>query len=256
MDEFWHTVRGPVLEYGPRALGALVILVAGWLAVHYLVTPLGRLAVRSRFDPSVASFLVNSARIVLLVVVFLGVLQQLGIQTASLLTLLGTAGLAIALSLQGSLANFASGLLVLSFRMVRLGDLVEVGDARGRVAEMLPFHVVLVTADNQRITVPNTLLTNGAVRNHTTLPTRRAQWTLPVAPDADLAAVKEALRARLRADPRILQDPAPNVYVQEWTQDKRTLLVTAWTATADYQEVQQEMLEALVTTLEGLRRKG
>src|SRR5262249_58081401 len=115
--------------------------------------------------------------------------------TASLLALLGAAGLAVALSLQGALANFASGLVLLAFRMVRLGDQIEVGDVRGRVREMLPFHVVLETADNQRITVPNTLLTNGPVRNHSALPDRRVQWTLPVSGRADLAAARAALRA-------------------------------------------------------------
>jgi small conductance mechanosensitive channel len=158
--------------------------------------------------------------------------------------------------LQGSLANFASGLIVLSFRILRVGDLVETGDVRGRVAEMLPFHVVIITSDNQRVTVPNSILAGGAVRNHSALPTRRAEWVLPLSGHDPLAAVKEALLARLRAEPRILTDPPPQVYVKEWAEDKRVLTVTAWTATTDFLAVQQELLEGLGESLEALRSKA
>jgi small conductance mechanosensitive channel len=252
MDQFWEMIRQPALDYAGRALGAALILVVGWLAVHFLVGPLRRLLTRSRADPSVASFLLNTARSAILVVVILGVLQQFGISTTSLLTLLGAAGLAIALSLQGSLANFASGLLILSFRMMRIGDLVELGDIRGRVTELNPFHVVLVTLDNQRVTVPNTSFTGGPVRNNSALPLRQVRWTLPLAASRDLAAAKEALRARLQADRRILAEPPPQVYVQDWADDKRVLAVTAWTATSDYQAVQQDLLETLGTSLQAL----
>jgi small conductance mechanosensitive channel len=162
--------------------------------------------------------------------------------------------LAVSLALQGSLANFASGLVVLSFRIVRVGDLIETGDIKGRVVELLPFHAVLVTADNQRVTVPNTILTSSSVRNHTSLPTRRAEWNLQLSSQDDLAAVKEALRARLTSDARILTDPAPHFYVKEWTEDKRMLVVSAWTATADHSTVQQDLLEVLGRAVQQLRQ--
>jgi small conductance mechanosensitive channel len=249
MPEWWQQLPSWVQDYAHRALVAALILLGGWVLVRLVVGPLSRLLGRSRFDPSAASFLVNSVRTAILVVVLLTVLQQVGVETTSLLALLGTVGLAVALSLQGSLANFASGLLLLSFRMVRVGDAIEVGDVRGRVSEMLPFHVVLETPDNQRITVPNSLLTAGPVRNNTYLSTRRVQWTLPVAAGAGLDAAKAALRDRLLAEPRVLKTPAPQLYVQEWAADRRVLAVTAWTATADYQAVQQDLLEELGKSL-------
>ncbi len=250
MDDLWNTIRAHSLVLSERAAAAVFILLLGWLGIRVLVGPLGRLLGRSRLDPSVASFLVNTARSALLLVVLVAVLQQLGVQTASLLALLGTAGLAVALSLQGSLANFAAGLLVLSFRIVRVGDLVEVGDVRGRVSEMLPFHVVIDTADNQRVTVPNTLLTTNPVRNNSRLPTRRVQWTLPVGAGRDLDAVKQALRDRLRAEPRVRSEPPPEIVVRDWAEDRRTLGVAAWVATEDYLAVQAEMLEELGKCLE------
>jgi small conductance mechanosensitive channel len=236
------------------AVQVALVLALGFLALRFLVTPLQRVLERGRIDPSLASFLVNSVRTALLAVVLLAVLQTFGVPTASLLAVLGAAGLAIALSLQNSLANFAAGLQVLSFRIVRLGDQVEVGDFRGRVAEMLPFHVVLITADNQRITVPNTLLTSGGVRNNSALPTRRAQWSLPLIERDDLTAARAALVARLKGDPRVLPEPGPQVFVQEWAPDKRVLAVQAWTATADHAAVQQELLEGLAAALAELRR--
>jgi small conductance mechanosensitive channel len=246
----WEHINAWLREYAGRGAGAVLILLLGWIAIRLLIGPLRQVLGRSRLDVSVASFLVNSARTAILLAVLLAVLQQFGLETTSLLTLLGTAGLAVALSLQGSLANFASGLLILAFRTVRIGDSIEVGDVRGRVSEMLPFHIVVETLDNQRITLPNTLLTSGPVRNNTYLPSRRVQWSLPIGPGDDLDAVKAALRTRLQEDSRIHKEPPPQIFMQEWAGDKRTMAVAAWTATADYLAVQQELLEELGKSIE------
>lgn len=250
----WEDTPAWVRDYSLRLAGAVLILLLGWFANRLLIGPLRNVLARSRLDLSLASFLVNSVRTAILLFVLIAVLQQFGMETTSLLTLLGTAGLAVALSLQGSLANFASGLMVLAFRTVRVGDFIEVGDVRGRVSEMLPFHIVVETLDNQRITVPNTLLTSGPVRNNTYLDARRVQWTLPIGANEDLNAVKAALLGRLQADGRIHQEPPPRIYVQEWAADKRTLALTAWTATADYVAVQQELLEELGKSVEAAHR--
>jgi small conductance mechanosensitive channel len=250
----WEHAPSWVRDYSLRLAGAVLILVVGWFATRLLVGPLRNVLARSRLDLSLTSFLVNSARTAILLFVLLAVLQQFGLETTSLLTLLGTAGLAVALSLQGSLANFASGLLVLAFRTVRVGDFIEVGDVRGRVSEMLPFHIVVETPDNQRITVPNTLLTNGPVRNNSYLPARRVQWTLPFGTGEQLSPIKAAVLERLQADGRIHKEPPPQLYVQEWATDKRTLAVTAWTATVDYLAVQQELLEGMGKCVEAAQR--
>jgi small conductance mechanosensitive channel len=256
MHDFWQSLHQLVEDYGGRVLAAVLILAVGWMVIRFLIGPLRGLLERSNLDPSVTSFVVNSARTMLLFAVLLGVLHQLGVETASLLTLLGAVALAVALSLQGSLANFASGLVVLSFRIVRVGDLIETGDIRGRVLELQPFHVVLVTADNQRVTLPNTLLTTAAIRNHTFMTMRRVEWTLPVPAALDLAAAKDTLRARLLAEARIATDPAPQIFVKEWLDDKRIVTVTAWADTAHYAAVQQDLLEPLGLSLEELRKQA
>jgi small conductance mechanosensitive channel len=256
MDALWEALRQGAELYAGRVAGAAVILLVGLLALRYLVGPLGRLLERGRLQPTLASFLVNSARGLLLVVIILGVLQQLGVETASLLTVLAAGGLAVALSLQNTLANFTAGLLLLSFRMLRVGDLIDTGPLRGRVTDLLPFHVVLVSDDEQVIVVPNTILTGNGFRNLSARPARRAQWTLPVRAATDLAAAKEALRGRLLADPRVLREPPPRVFVQEWGDDRRVLAVQAWCSAAEHSAVQDEMLEALGLALEALRTTG
>jgi small conductance mechanosensitive channel len=250
MEELWNNLRGRGFELSERVAAAAFVVLIGWLALRLLLGPLRRLLGRSRLDPSVASFLASTTRSVLILVILAAALQQLGVETASLLTLLGTIGLAVALSLQGSLGNFASGLLLLSFRIVRVGDQIEVGDVRGRVSELLPFHVVIDTLDNQRITVPNTVLTSSPVRNNSALAIRRVAWTLPVSAGRDLAAVRRAILDRLRAEPSIKTEPAPEVFVSDWALDRRTLTARAWVSAADYLVVQQELLQELGACVE------
>jgi small conductance mechanosensitive channel len=239
-----------LLTYGLHAGQAALALVIGGLAIWFVSGPLRRILARSQIDPTAASFLVNTGRGVLLVAVILIALDQLGVQTTSLIALLGAAGLAIGLALQGSLANFASSLLLVSFRTIRVGDWIEVGALRGQVREMHPFHVVLVAEDNRVVTVPNTLLTGGPVANDSALPTRRVRWTLTCGARADLEAARQALTARLRAEPRVLAEPAPQVVVEDWAADHRQLAAMAWTASADRAAVQRELLEELGKSLD------
>lgn len=253
MDGFWQELQRRTEMYGGHVAGAAVILLVGIVALRYLVAPFRRLLERGRLEPSTASFLANSVRALLLVVIVIGVLQQFGVETTSLLTVLAASGLAVALSLQNTLTNFTAGLVLLSFRMLRVGDVIESGSMRGRVAEILPFHVVLIGDDNQQLTVPNSTLTNNGFTNHSAKPARRVQWLVPLRPEDDLQAAKAALCERLLADARVLREPLPRAFVQEWSEDKRVLAVQAWAATADYQAAREELLEPLGEVVEKLR---
>lgn len=256
MDNLLQELSRRVASLIEPLIGAGLILVVGLLILRYLIPPVRRLLERSRIEPSIVSFLANSIRGVLLAVIIIGILQQLGVPTGSLLTVLATAGLAVALSLQNTLANFTAGLVLLSFRMLRVGDLIDIGPIRGRVSEIYPFHVVLVTDDNQVANVPNSQLTTNSFRNSTMLPARRVQWSIPLPAACDLSPAREALRNQLQSDARIHRDPAPRVFVQEWSEDKRVLVVQAWTAAREALLVQEEMLEPLGSALEALRQKS
>jgi small conductance mechanosensitive channel len=245
MSELWVKMESHLPSWGAHLLAVAILLLAGWLFSRYLVGWLFRALVRVGVAAGAVSFLTNTVRAMVLCAVILSVLQQLGVETTSMLALLGAGGAALFLSLQGFMVNFAAGLVLLGQRLMRLGDTIEVGDVRGRVVEMQTFHVVVETAESVRVSVPNGMLMNNPFRNHSLLPRRRVQWLLPLPGGIDLAALKEALGARLQEDPRILAEPRPALFLREWAPDKVTLAVQAWTATADAQAVQDELLEGL-----------
>jgi small conductance mechanosensitive channel len=253
MSELWQKVEANLPAWGERALAVGLILVAGWFFARYLIGFLYRGLVRMGVSPGAVSFLANTVRAMLICAVILSVLQQVGVETTSMLALLGAGGAALFLSLQGFMVHFAAGLVLLGERLMRLGDTIEVGDVRGRVVEMQTFHVIVETAERVRVSVPNGTLMNNLFRNHSALPTRRVQWLLPLPASTDLAAVKEALTARLRQDPRVLKEPPPALFLREWAADKVTLAVQAWTATPDALSVQDELLESLGKVVEGLK---
>jgi small conductance mechanosensitive channel len=153
------------------------------------------------------------------------------------------------------LSNFTAGLILLSFRLLRVGDVIETGTMRGRVTEILPFHVVLLTDDNQSIAIPNSVLANNGFNNHSVNPTRRVQWSLPLRPGDNISAARTKLCEQLLADTRVLRQPPPRAFVQEWGDERRVLAVQAWTATADHRAVQEDLLEALGTALESMQSR-
>jgi small conductance mechanosensitive channel len=251
MSDFWDKIQASLPLWSARLAAVFVLLVAAWLFDRFFIKSLHRLLVRAGAAAGAVSFLFNTARAVLLCAVLLAVLQQLGIETTSVVAVLGVAGAALALSLQGFMGNFAAGLVLLGERMLRLGDMIEVGDIRGRVVEIQTLHVVVETVEHVRVTLPNTLLINSPFRNHSAFPTRRVQWLLPVPLGIELDPIKEELAACLLADARVLKEPAPAVIVRDWALDKQTLAVQAWTASADALAVQDQLLEALGKVMEG-----
>jgi small conductance mechanosensitive channel len=250
MNELWQQFQANLPTSIGNLAGVAVILLAGWLFYRYFITSFQQMLVRVGVSPGVVSFLCNTIRAMILCAVGLAVLRQIGIETTSLLALLGAAGAALAISLQGFMGNFASGLVLLSERMMRLGDTIEVADVRGQVVEMQTLHVVIETADRVRITIPNATILNNPFRNHSALPTRRVQWLLPLPAGVDLAPVKAALTDCLLADARVLRSPGPTVFLRDWAMDKQTLTVQAWTSTAEAQTVQDQLLEPLGKTAE------
>jgi small conductance mechanosensitive channel len=252
MSELWQWLQPRAAESLEHLAAVGLILFVIWLIYRISADPLRRFLVRLGISAAVVSFLFNSLRILVLTFGLVSVLQQLGVQTASLLTLLGAVTVAVSLALQGMMSNFAAGLVLLAYRMVHLGDTIEAGDVRGTVVELLPFHVVLETADHVKVTLPNSTLINGAYRNLSASPTRRVQWLLPVPVRLDLEKVKEALRGVLRGDGRVLAVPAPTLFVQDWSSERRVLAVQAWAQTADAGAVQESLLEGLGKAVEGL----
>src|SRR5499433_976541 len=200
---------------------------------------------RAHVEPTLTTFVVHLSRYALFIFFTIVILSRLGIETTSLVAVLGAAGLAIGLALQGSLSNFAAGVLIIVFRPFRVGDLVEVGGAMGTVQEIQIFTTVLHTVDNLRIVVPNDLITKGKIINYSANDIRRIDLTVGVASTQDLEQVRQILTDILVKDPRILAAPAPSAMVAELSKNGMQFALRAWSKTSDYEAVRGSVLERI-----------
>ena len=203
--------RAPELAvaYGLNLLAALAILYVGRWVARRLVAVAGRVMTARGLDPTVIGFVSNIAFVVLLLIVAIAALGQLGIPTASFVAAIGAAGLAIGLALQGSLSNFASGVLLVTFRPAKVGDYIEAAGVAGTVDEITVFSTRLVTPDRRTITVPNSKLFDGAIVNYSTSPTRRLDLVFGVAYGSDVEGAERVLRDIVESDPRVLEAHKP-----------------------------------------------
>jgi small conductance mechanosensitive channel len=234
MEEILNRIYEYLATYGLKIVAAVVILIVGrWLA-KLLSKSAGRAMVKAKADETLTRFVENLSYIALLTFVVIAVLTKLGVYAASFVAVLAAAGFAIGLALQGSLANFASGVLMLTFKPIRVGDFVEVGGAKGTVREIRIFNTVLDSPDNVRVTVPNSQVTGGNIMNYTINGTRRVDMVIGVSYEDDLKKAKQVIEKVLAGDERILQDPAPTVAVSELADSGVNFVVRPWVKSADY----------------------
>ncbi|MBF8742900.1 mechanosensitive ion channel family protein [Pseudomonas guariconensis] len=225
-----------LMEYGSRLLLALLTLAIGWWIVNKLSARLGKLVGLRNADVALQGFISTLANIVLKVLLLVSVASMIGIETTSFVAAIGAAGLAIGLALQGSLANFAGGVLILLFRPFRIGDWIEAQGVSGTVDSIQIFHTVLRTGDNKTVIMPNGSLSNGIITNYNRQPTRKVVFDVGVDYDADLQKARNVL-LELAKDPRVLQDPAPEAVVSTLGDSAITVSLRAWVNTADYWSV-------------------
>ncbi|MBF8792358.1 mechanosensitive ion channel family protein [Pseudomonas monteilii] len=225
-----------LMEYGSRLLLALLTLAIGWWVVNKLSARLGKLVGLRNADVALQGFISTLANIVLKVLLLVSVASMIGIETTSFVAAIGAAGLAIGLALQGSLANFAGGVLILLFRPFRIGDWIEAQGVSGTVDSIQIFHTVLRTGDNKTVIMPNGSLSNGIITNYNRQPTRKVVFDVGVDYDADLQKARNVL-LELAKDPRVLQDPAPEAVVSTLGDSAITVSLRAWVNTADYWSV-------------------
>lgn len=225
-----------IMEYGSRVLLALVTLGIGWWVTNKISDRLGRLVGLRAPDPALQGFIKTIANIVLKVLLVISVASMIGIETTSFVAAIGGSALAIGLALQGSLGNFAGGVLILLFRPFRVGDWIEAQGVSGTVDSIQIFHTVLRTGDNKTVIMPNGNLSNGIITNYNRQPTRKVVFDVGVDYDADLQKARNVL-LELAKDPRVLQDPAPEAVVSTLGDSAITVSLRAWVKTADYWSV-------------------
>ncbi len=237
-------------EYGLKILAALLIFIIGRWAVGKLTSASKRLMERAKVDQTLVEFGESLIYFVLLLVVVLASLNALGINTTSFIAVFGAAGLAIGLALQGSLANIGAAVLIIIFRPFKVGDFVEAGGATGTVEDVNLFSTIIAPLDNRTIIVPNSAIVAGNITNYSKKSQRRVDHVFGIGYDDDLKLAKETLMEIMKADKRILTEPAPFVAVSELGDSSVNFVFRAWVETADYWDVYFDMLEKVKLTFD------
>lgn len=228
-----YELHDKAVFWGVRVVVALLIFLVGKWIAHRVAHAIERMLLK-RTDKTLADFLSNVVYGLLLAVVIIAALDRLGVQTTALLAILGAAGLAIGLALQGSLSNFAAGIMLLIFRPFRVGEFVEVAGSMGTVRTLRVFHTLLTTLGGQELWIPNSNIVADEITNYSALPTRRVDIAVACSYDDDLREARKAIQQVIDADDRILADPAPQILVVELAASGVKFAVRPWTQTADW----------------------
>lgn len=223
--------------YGLNVIAAIAILVIGTFAAKIVRSIIRRILQKSKVDDTLVSFITNLSFATLMVFIIIAAVQKLGVQTTSFVAVIGAAGLAIGLALQGSLANFAAGVLMIIFKPFKVGDLIDAGGALGVVEEISIFTTELKTPDNKKIIVPNAKLTADNIVNYHAKGKRRVDMVAGVSYSDDLDKVRKVLEEILSEDDRILKDPEPTIGVLELADSSVNFAVRPWVKVEDYWNV-------------------
>lgn len=240
-----ETLGNMILYYGFKVLMAIVILVVGKYVAKWLSKTVETMMRKKEVDVAIQHFVSALVYYALLVFVVIAALGQVGIQTASFIAVIGAAGLAVGLALQGSLANFAAGVLILMFKPFRVGDFVEVAGVAGAVSKILVFTTELNTGDNKRVIIPNGQVMGGTITNFSANDTRRVDLIMGISYGDDIDKAKAVLQDVVNADERVLQDPAPTIAVVELADSSVNFVVRPWVNKADYWGVYFGLTEAV-----------
>jgi small conductance mechanosensitive channel len=236
--------------WGLQVVGAIAVLLIGRIVAGGVRSALRRALERRSVDSTLIPFASGLAYYFVLAVVLIAVLSLFGIETTSLVAILGAAGLAVGLALQGTLSNFAAGVMLLVLRPFRVGDVIEAAGSLGKVQEIGIFSTTLNTPDNVRIIIPNSAVFAGTIKNVTANGTRRNDLVFGISYGDDVGRAITAIEGVLQANERVLDDPAPAVFVAELADSSVNLAVRPWCATPDYMPLRGELMRAVRGALE------
>ncbi len=243
--EWITTVQNMLTRFGLKLVAAILIFVIGRWIARKVQNGLERAMLKAHVDPVLVTFTVNMTFAALMVFVVLAALGQLGVQTTSFIAVLGAAGLAVGLALQGSLSNFASGVMIIIFRPFKIGDYVDGGGVSGMVKAIHIFTTTLTTPDNKRVIVPNSKMMGDNITNYSAEGTRRVDLTVSISYGDSIDKAKEVLMDLLTKDHRVLKDPAPFVGVSAMAESSIDFAVRPWVKVEDYWNVFFSMNEAI-----------
>jgi small conductance mechanosensitive channel len=245
-----ESLSGVISTWGLRVIGALAVLIIGWMVARAIRGSIRRALQRSRLDETLIPFLSSLVCYLVLTFVVLAVLRLFGLETTSLIAVLGAAGLAVGLALQGTLSNFAAGVMLLIFRPFGVGDFVEVGGTAGTVQSILIFSTTLHSPDNVKIVVPNSAIYGAMVKNYSANDTRRNDMVIGIAYGDDIGVAIETIKRVLDGDDRVLRDPEPVIAVSELADSSVNLVVRPWCKKEDYWGLRFDLNRKLKEELE------
>jgi small conductance mechanosensitive channel len=231
--------------YGMQVIGAVIILILGRIAAGIGRKLIKRLLIKAKTDKAVVSFVANLTYFLILTFAVLAALAKFGIQTASFVAILGAAGFAIGFALQGSLANFAAGVLILVLRPFKTGDYIEGAGVAGIVKDIELFNTILATLDNIKIMVPNGKLFGNVIKNMSAYDTRRIDLVIGIGYGSSIAKAVEVLQELMKQEARILSDPAPQIAVLELADSSVNLLVRPWARREHFWAVRCDLLRTI-----------
>ncbi|RED48674.1 mechanosensitive ion channel family protein [Seonamhaeicola aphaedonensis] len=243
VSKYLEIAESFIVEYGIKVVGAIAIWIIGSWIIKRVNRGIAKVMTKQNYDESLQKFLLNLIGWGLKILLFLAILSQLGVETTSFAAILAAAGLAIGMALQGSLGNFAGGVLIMIFKPIKIGDLVEAQGEIGVVKEIEIFTTKLTGLSNKEIIIPNGALSNGNIINYTSEGTRRVDLVFGVSYDADIKQSKEVMMNVLTSHPKVLKDPAPAVTVLELADSSVNFAVRPWCKTEDYWNVYFDVTE-------------
>lgn len=232
-----------LIDYSPKLISAFLILFVGLYAIRLINRFIRKVMIKRDLEPTLTKFLADILLWILRVLLFVSFIDKLGIPTSSFIAILGAMGLAVGLSLQGSLSNFAGGMLIILFKPFKVGDLIEAQGIIATVSEIQIFVTKLITANNQTVFIPNGALSNGTITNYSMQGYRRADLTFAISYDSDIKKAKDLITSVLTNNPKVLQTPKPEVYVKNLTDSAIQLAVRPWANNDDFGAVFSETLE-------------
>lgn len=241
--EYVDQFIGALIEYSPKLISAFIILFVGLYAIRIINRLAKKIMLKRELDPTLSKFLADSLLWSSRLLLFVTFISKLGIETSSFVAILGAAGLAIGLSLQGSLSNFAGGMLIILFKPFRVGDTIEAQGVTGVVSEIQIFVTKLVAANNQTIFVPNGNLSNGTIINYSAAGIRRADLVFSLSYDTNIKNAKDLVMQVLESHTSVLKTPAPSVTVRDLSDSAIHLSIKPWSKNADFGDMCSDILE-------------
>ncbi len=250
LDNYTDGFLKTIIDYSPKLISAFLILFIGIYFIRWIKRLVKKIMIKRDLDPTLSKFIADILIWVLRVLLFVSFISKLGIETSSFVAILGAAGLAVGLSLQGSLSNFAGGMLIIVFKPFRVGDTIEAQGVIGTVSEIQIFVTNIITANNQTVFVPNGILSNGIITNFSVAGIRRMDLVFSLSYATDIKVAKDVVMEVMKSHSKVLKSPEPIVLVRDLTENAVHLAIRPWSKNEDFGQVSSDILEQCKTAFD------